>query len=114
MKKRLLIVGIMFFLFLTLFTTGCINDESKFEGTWRTKPIAGISLGFNFKSDGTFTIEGTQTSIGNWTVEDGKLILSSDVVDPIEISGSFSYEFSDDNQEVTLTKNGTTITLVKD
>lgn len=113
MKKRLIIIGMLFFL-LMVALTGCVSDESKFEGTWRTKPIAGISLGFTFNSDGKLTIEGAQTSVGNWTIEDEKLILSSDIAEPIEISGSFNYEFSDDNQEVTLTKNGTTITLLKD
>ena len=113
MKKQVALVATLFFLLMSLFI-GCISGESKFEGTWRTKPIAGISIGFTFRPDGSLTVEGAQTSLGNWTLEDGKLILSSDVADPIEISGSFSYEFSNDNQEVTLTKNGTTITLLKD
>ena len=113
MKKQFMIVGLLIFFFAAVLT-GCVSDESKFEGTWRTKPIAGISLGFTFNSVGTVIIEGAQTSVGNWSVEDGKLILSSDIAEPIELSGSFNYEFSEDNQEVTLTKDETTITLLKD
>jgi hypothetical protein len=113
MKKQILIFSVLLVITISLLS-GCVSDESKFEGTWRTKPIAGISIGFTFNSDGTLTIEGGQTSLGNWMIKDGKLILSSDVVDPIELSGSFSYKFSDDNQQVTLTNNTTTITLLKD
>ena len=113
MKKQLVIFGVILLIAISVFS-GCVSDESKFEGTWRTKPIAGISIGFTFRSDGTLRIEGGQTSLGNWTIKDGKLVLSSNVVEPIELSGSFSYEFSDDDQKVILTKDSTTITLLKD
>lgn len=93
---------------------GCIGDENKFEGTWRTQPIAGISIGFTFRSDGTLTIEGTETSLGMWEINDGKLIISSDADESVKVTGTFSYEFSDDNKEVSLTQKGTTITLRKD
>jgi len=113
MKKQLLIFGLMIFIIVSGLT-GCIREESKFEGTWRTKPIAGVSIGFNFKSDGSLTIEGIQTSIGTWKIEDEKLIITSDADESIQVSGTFTYKFSDDDKEVSLTQKGTTITLSKD
>ena len=113
MKRELLIFGIMLFMIISGLT-GCISKESKFEGTWRTKPIAGISIGFTFKSDDSLTIEGTQTSLGKWRIEEDKLIISTDADEPIEVTGTFTYQFSDNDKEVSLTQKGTTITLIKD
>jgi len=113
MKRKILIIGIMIFMIISGLT-GCISEESKFEGTWRTKPIAGISIGFTFKSDSSLKIEGTKTSLGTWKIEDNKLVISSDADESIEVTGTFTYEFSDNDKEVSLTQKGTTITLTKD
>ena len=47
-------------------------------------------------------------------IEEGKLVFLSDADDLIEVSGSFTYEFSEDNNEVFLVQKGTIFTLIKD
>ncbi len=80
-------------LLLILSLSGCIGEESKFVGTWETSN--GIDM-FTFNNDKTYSF---QSDTGKYTVENGRLILTSDLTD---ITVSFNYHFSDNNNQLTV------------
>ncbi|MBU1940880.1 MAG: hypothetical protein KKC68_03830 [Candidatus Thermoplasmatota archaeon] len=112
MKRMVLLVMSIFFVLVLLFA-GC-SGENKFVGTWRTKPLAGVSFGLTFSANGTLYIEGTSTSVGTWGVQDEKLIINApDAVLSVKISGVFSYSFSEGDQVLTLSSSGISIIFEK-
>lgn len=73
--------------------SGCIGEESKFVGTWETS--SGIDM-FTFNSDGSYEF---QSDTGKYSVNDGRLILVSNFNN---ITVSFDYHFSDNNNQLTV------------
>jgi hypothetical protein len=98
---------------LVLLCAGC-SEENKFVGTWRTKPLSGISFGLTFSANGSLYIEGTSASVGTWEVQDEELIINApDVDESIQISGVFSYSFSENDQVLTLSSSVISIIFKK-
>ena len=75
------------------FLSGCIDDKSKFIGTWST----GSSYStITFFSDGTCSYAGM--SSGSWEIKDGKLVING-----LGMSGTFEYSFSNNDNMLTIT-----------
>ena len=92
MNKKIIILAIIIII-LTFGLSGCIEEKTKFIGTWRTN--LGIMI-YTFNEDGTY--QGTATS-GTYEIKDGRLICAS---------GSFirMYEYEFMNDDNTLILNG--------
>ena len=111
MEKKCLIICIL--IVLTILFAGC-TAESRFVGTWQTTPIAGVSFGLSFLENNTIEVEGTSTSIGTWEVDEEKLIISVPMnVDSIQISGTFTYEFQNNDQILVLSSQAVSFELMK-
>jgi hypothetical protein len=82
-QKQLILVGIMLVTLTTISLSGCLDEKSKFIGTWRT---AGGETTITFNSN-TATIVGT-----------GPLVLAS-------LTGSFNYTIA--NNKITFSSGGT-------
>ncbi len=96
MQKQLVIIGIIALLVCVGFS-GCINDKSKFNGTWST----GSSYStITFFSDGTCSYAGM--SSGSWEIKDGKLVING-----FGMSGTFEYSFSNNDNMLTITQVAT-------
>ena len=93
--KKIAILLIVILVVSVGFLSGCVNEESRFIGTWADQK------GYNLVifSDGTYTNEDiTTTYSGTWELKDDKIVFTVQEVDL-----PFSYSFSN---------NGNTLTLV--
>jgi hypothetical protein len=108
MKKQLLIIGIIALL-VCVGLSGCTNnpldtERNKFVGTWTC--IEGPSKGtsFTFFSDGTGSL--LVASI-TWTLKEGKLVISAE-----GLTLPYTYSFSNNDRQLTLTAAGSPISEV--
>jgi len=92
-KRNIFLAMISVLVLMVLSLSGCIGEESKFVGTWETS--SGIDM-FTFNNDGTYEF---QSDSGKYSVQDGRLILTSDLTD---LTVSFRYHFSDNNNQLTV------------
>ena len=79
-QKQLILIGIMLVMLTTISLSGCLDEKSKFIGTWRT---AGGETTITFNSN-TATIVGTGplgvtslTGSFNYTIANNKITFSS-------------------------------------
>jgi hypothetical protein len=112
-KQLVLVVGMMLVIVTTISLSGCIDEKSKFIGTWRTSDGDG-TMTFNNDNKvtatgqlGDFSLSGTYT----WAVADGKITFTSESGGSVGIT--VDYRFPDDNQLVLTSSSGGSITLTK-
>ena len=92
-QKQLVLVGVMLVMLTTISLSGCLDEKSKFIGTWRT---AGGETTITFNSN-TATIVGTGplglaslTGSFNYTIANNKITFSSGGTLGITLNYSFS------------------------
>ena len=113
MKKQFVIVGIMLVMLATVSLSGCLDEKSKFIGTWTTSGGDG-SMTFNNDNKvtvtgqlGDFSLSGTYT----WAIADGKITFTSESGGSAGIT--LDYRFPTDNQLILTGSSGGSITLTK-
>jgi hypothetical protein len=113
-QKQFVIVGIMLVMLTTISLSGCIGEESKFNGTWRTSGGDG-TMTFNNDNKvtamgqlGDLSLSGTYT----WAVADGKITFTSESGGSVGIT--VDYRFPSDNKLILTGSSGGSITLTKD
>jgi len=97
LKKQLVIIGITLVL-LAVGLTGCIDDKSKFVGTW-TEVNSVPPDSFIIFSDGTIV---TPDGSGTWELKDGKLVMIA-TEQGQTITSVYNYTFSNNDNTMTLT-----------
>ena len=112
-KQFVLVVGMMFVILSAIILSGCIDEKSKFIGTWKTSGGDG-TMTFNNDNKvtatgqiGDLSLSGTYT----WAVADGKITFTSESGGSVGIT--VDYRFPDDNQLVLTVSSGGSITLTK-
>jgi hypothetical protein len=112
-KQFVLVVGMMLMILTTIGLSGCIDEKSKFIGTWKTSGGDG-TMTFNNDNKvtatgqlGDLSLSGTYT----WAVADGKITFTSESSGSVGIT--VDYSFPDDNQLVLTGSSGGSITLTK-
>ena len=92
-QKKFVLVGIMLVMLATISLSGCVDEQSKFIGTWKT---AGGETTITFNSN-TATIVGTGplgvaslTGSFNYTIANNKITFSSGGT----LGITFNYSFS--------------------
>ncbi len=112
-KKFVLVVGIILVILTTITLSGCLDEKSKFIGTWRTSGGDG-TMAFNNDNKVTVTgqlgdlsLSGTHT----WAVADGKITFTSESGGSVGIT--LDYRFPTDNQLILTGSSGGAITLTK-
>ena len=112
-KQFVLVVGIMLVTLTTISLSGCLDEKSKFNGTWRTSGGDGT---MTFNNDnrvtatgqlGDLSLSGTYT----WAVANGKITFTSESGGSVGIT--LDYTFSNDNQLILTGSSGGSITLTK-
>ncbi|DAC72196.1 MAG TPA: hypothetical protein DSN98_06430 [Thermoplasmata archaeon] len=93
-QKQFVLVGIILVMLTTISLSGCVDEKSKFNGTWKT---AGGETTLTFDST-TATIVGTGplgvatlTGSFNYTIANNKITFSSGGT----LGVTFNYSFSD-------------------
>ena len=74
MKKHLIVIG-MVVLLLAVGLSGCVDEKSRFIGSWEMKILSENVTMYTFNSDGTcemFSIHGN----GTYKIKDGKLFIN--------------------------------------
>jgi len=112
-KKFVLIVGIMLIILTTISLSGCVDEKSKFNGTWRT---SGGDGSMTFSDDNKVTITGQLGDLSlsgtyTWAVADGKITFTSESGGSAGIT--LDYRFPTDNQLILTGSSGGSITLTK-
>lgn len=111
MKKKIVVVGILVLL-LCIGVSGCVDEKSKFVGTWETEDG---DTTFTFEEDNMVMISGSGpfgmvALIGtfNYTLSDQQITFSS---------GSFGitleYSFPESNRLILTNEQGTSLILHK-
>jgi len=113
MKKQFVIVGIMLIILTTVSLSGCVDEKSKFNGTWRTSGGDGT---MTFNNDNKVTITGQLGDLSlsgthTWAVADGKITFTSESGGSAGIT--LDYRFPTDNQLILTGSSGGSITLTK-
>ena len=114
MKKQFVIVGIMLvMLLITVSLSGCVDEKSKFNGTWRT---SGGDGSMTFSDDNKVTVTGQLGDLSlsgtyTWAVADGKITFTSESGGSAGIT--LDYRFPTDNQLILTGSSGWSITLTK-
>ena len=112
-KQFVLVIGIMLVISTAIFLSGCIDEKSKFIGTWRTSGEEGT---MTFNNDdkvtatgqlGDLSLSGTYT----WAVADGKITFTSESGGSVGIT--LEYRFPKNTQLVLTGSGGGSITLTK-
>jgi len=106
MKKQLIIIGIVALL-VCVGLSGCeqLSRDNRFVGTWKGNLDYSI---ITFFSDGTFTSgAGLFAGSGTWEIKDGKLVLNAP-----NGAVSFNFVFSNNDNTLTLTLTGSTVSEV--
>jgi hypothetical protein len=113
-KKFTLIVGITLMILTTISLSGCVDEKSKFKGTWRTSGGGG-TMTFNNDNKvtvtgqlGDFSLSGTYT----WAIADGEITFTSESGGSAGVT--LDYRFPNDNQLILTSSSGRSITLTKD
>jgi len=112
-KRFVLVVGIMLVILTTLSLSGCLDEKSKFIGTWRTSGGDGT---MTFNNDNKVTVTGQLGDLSlsgthTWAVADGKITFTSESGGSAGIT--LDYRFSKDTQMILTGSSGGSITLTK-
>jgi hypothetical protein len=109
--KSLIVIGILGVVLVSCFS-GCVDEKSKFIGTWQTQD-GGTTMTFN--TDNTVMISGTGPLgivglIGtfNYSLANQKITFSSG-----DIGITLNYSFSQSNQLILSNDQGVSIILTK-
>jgi len=112
-QKHVVLIGIILVMLVTVSLSGCIGEESKFKGTWRTSGGGG-TMTFNNDNKvtvtgqlGDFSLSGTYT----WAIADGKITFTSESGGSAGVT--VDYRFPTDNQMILTSSSGGSITLTK-
>jgi hypothetical protein len=112
-KQFVFVIGIMLVILTTISLSGCLDEKSKFIGTWRTSGGEGT---LTFDNDnkvivtgqlGDLSLSGTHT----WAVADGKITFTSESGGSAGIT--LDYRFPTDNQLILTGSSGGSIILTK-
>ena len=107
------VVVVVLLVVMLMFFSGGLNlggDEGHFNGTWEqtlgTEPYT-TTIQLVFNSDKTYEFKsGFITETGTWNIKNSKLVIESDMVGAGFISGEYDYEFSDNQNTLTLSYIG--------
>jgi len=109
MKKIFVILGIFMVLWVSSLS-GCLDEKSKFIGTWQSQ-----SISMTFDSNNKVTITGSGllgiaslTGTFNYSIADQKITFSSG-----DFGRTFNYSFSDSNQLIISDDSGASLLLTK-
>lgn len=111
----LIVIVVVILAVVFIFFSGGGKD-SRFVGTWSYEPMAGYNYMLKFNGDGSLEMgmsSSTMIKFGTWSVNGDQLCMGA------SISGSsgsqcYSYSFSNNGNQLTLTTGSTTImTLTK-
>ena len=98
------VVIVVVLIVVMMFFGGVITggDEAKFYGDWEYD--SGLStVDFSFHKNKTYEFSsGFITETGTWEVKNSKLVIESDMIGPGFMSGNYDYEFSNNDNTVTL------------
>ena len=113
-QKQFVLVGIMLVMLITVSLSGCVDEKSKFIGTWKTSSEEGTmtftddnkvtvtgSLGGDFSLSGTYT----------WAVAADKITFTSEEGGSLGIT--VDYRFPTSNQLILTGSGGGSVTLNK-
>jgi hypothetical protein len=107
-QKQLVIVGIMLVMLATVSLSGCVNEKSKFVGTWTSEG----DLTMIFADDNTVTISGVLGDLSGtytWAVAGDKITFTANG----SAGYTLDYRFPTDNQLILTNSNGASFTLTK-
>jgi len=107
-QKQFVFAGIMLVMLITISLSGCVDEKSKFVGTW----MSGGNLTMIFTNDNQVTISGVLGDLSGtytWAVAGGKITFTAGG------SGGYTldYRFPTDNQLILTNSNGGSFTLNK-
>jgi len=97
------VVVLLIVIFLFLDGGGILGgDEAKFYGDWEYD--SGFSIvDFTFHKNNTYEFSaGFIVETGTWEIKNSKLVIESDMIGPGFMSGNYEYEFSNNDNTVTL------------
>jgi hypothetical protein len=111
-QTQFVLVGIMLVMLTTISLTGCMDEKSKFVGTWQNQDGSTTMI---FDSNNRVTITGTGplgivslTGIFNYSVANQKITFSSG-----SIGETLNYSFSQSNQLIISNDLGTSVIFNK-
>lgn len=109
MKKILVILGIFVIIWVSSLS-GCLDEKSKFIGTWQS---SNISMTFDTNNKVTITGSGllgiaSLTGTFNYSVADQKITFSSG-----DFGRTFNYSFPESNQLIISDDSGASLLLTK-
>ncbi len=107
-QKQFVIFGIMLVMLATVSLSGCVDEKSKFVGTWTSSG----DLTLIFTNDGQVTISGLLGDLsGTYT----GAVAGEKITFTAGGSGGFTfdYRFPTDNQLILTNSNGGSFTLTK-
>ncbi|MDG6219325.1 MAG: hypothetical protein QCI00_07780 [Candidatus Thermoplasmatota archaeon] len=112
-KQFVFVVGMMLVILTIISLSGCMDEKSKFIGTWRTSDGDGT---VTFNNDNKVTVTGQLGDLSlsgtyTWAVADGKITFTSESGGTVGIT--VDYRFPGDNQLVLTGSSGGSITLTK-
>jgi hypothetical protein len=112
-QKQFALVGIMLVILTTISLSGCLDEKSKFIGTWTTSGGDGT---MTFNNDNKVTVTGQLGDLSlsgtyTWAVADEKITFTSESGGSAGIT--LDYRFSTDNQMILTGSSGGSITLTK-
>ena len=112
-KQFVLVIGIMLVILTTISLSGCLDEKSKFIGTWATSGGGGT---MTFNNDNKVTVTGQLGDLSlsgtyTWAVADGKITFTSESGGSAGIN--LDYRFPKDNQLILTGSSGGSITLTK-
>jgi len=112
-QKQFVLVGIMLVMLTTISLSGCVDEKSKFIGTWTTSNGDGT---MTFTNDNKVTVTGQLVDISlsgtyTWAVAGEKITFTSESGGSVGMT--LDYRFPTSNQLIFTNSNGGSITLTK-
>lgn len=111
------VVIVVVLIVVMMFLGGTImgGDEAKFYGDWEYDVMGLSTADFTFHKNNTYEFSsGFIVETGTWEVKNSKLVIESDMIGPGFMSGNYEYEFSNNDNTVTLSYIGIDVyTLTK-
>ena len=112
-KQFVLVIGIMLVILTTISLSGCLDEKSKFNGTWRTSGGDGT---MTFNNDNKVTVTGQLGDLSlsgtyTWAVAGEKITFTSESGGSAGVT--YDYRFPTADQLVFTGSSGGSITLTK-
>jgi hypothetical protein len=112
-QKQFVFVGIMLVMLTTIILSGCVDEKSKFIGTWKTSGGDGT---MTFTNDNKVTVTGQLGDISlsgtyTWAVAGEKITFTSESGGSLGVT--LDYRFPTANQLIFTNSNGGSVTLTK-